>query len=747
MALRTADDDPKLNPGQIDSNRKFDALKNAEAKGTADSGSNNNDTSSSDSVNIAEENPSDSWQNNVSGNKPDSSKASGRFSFVKKKGPLTAIILTIVGGGIGIGGLLSPALLTQSILANLVQKFNIQETSLTIRTNKLIASKMSGEATDGSCKYILIACRFTKPSNRFLTKLEANGIKAFDKNGKLIEKKLLFPNTRPTLYKFTNSAGKEIPVDAKGLYDTLSNNAEFRASFHSASNSRFISLTDSVFNYIKGKFNFNITDKLSKAKDKKSLDSEIDDNVKINDSNLQTAAKEGGELADDEVKAIITEEADKSAKKLARAGKGSLINLGAGAICLVTDVPGLITKATRAFRMGQLIKYSMVFLSAFGAIKAGDATPAEASVIGDALTKVGKDGKTAMDSFGMKYSILGDTRPVDDNYKAFIPGGTTKSWLGGITRVTDSDIKKGSCAVMTNPVTGETINVILGGVGVVGAIANLTLGYILSSVIGEVLPPLIDVAIQHIDVKKIITYLAGDITSDLSDEKIGDALVSGASHVMGQTANAGGNMPLSVDDAVVYGGLTKQVQLAYAEEDRATLSPFNVTSPNTILGSIIQKIIPYYLSASSTVGSIAHNLSFMSNIVFGSFSTALQPLTVGAESVDKSQYQLCDDPDIKNVVAAGPYCNIIYGVPKDYLDIEPTTVVTDLIASGDIDEKTGEPIQESALEEWVTLCTNGTTDILKDCKITNKTANYALYTIDHRIQISMDGETDTEEGQ
>jgi len=40
----------------------------------------------------------------------------------------------------------------------------------------------------------------------------------------------------------------------------------------------------------------------------------------------------------------------------------------------------------------------------------------------------------------------------------------------------------------------------------------------------------------------------------------------------------------------------------------------------------------------------------------------------------------------------------------------------------------------------VASCTDGTTDAAEGCKITDKkTANYALYTIDHRIQQSLDG--------
>lgn len=696
------------------------------------------------------------WANKVSGIAPDKSKSSGRFKFAKKKGPLMAIILTVVGGGFGIGALLSPALLPMSILGNLLNKFNTGEISATVRANKLIVSKMSENATSGSCNIIKIACRFTKPSNRFLSQLEKNGIKSLDKEGNVIEKKLIFPNTRPAKYKFTNSAGESVEVGAKDLYSTLLNNNEFRAAFHSASQTRFMSLMDSIANSIKLKFGLSFNDKLSGVKDESGVISEVDNNIKVDDAAAKAAANTEGKAAStvakeeaDVIDNIITEEADNSVAKLAKAGKGDAIGLIAGGVCLLTDVPGLIISANRSFQMGQLISYSVTFLSAFSAIKAGDATPQEVSAIGNVLTKV-VNGKSAMDSFGMKYSITGQTKPDSTSYKKFAPGSGVLKSLGGINAITSSAAKKATCNVITDPKTGAAINVALAantadtlGASLVLAVVNVGLGYILSYIAEKTLPPLINAALAHIPLQSVLQSFFGDLTKNLSGEDIGDAITSGASQLMGQTANAGGNMPLTVTQAVAYENTTKQIQLAYAEEDRATKSPFDITSPNTMLGSIVQSLAPYYAKIKFNTSSMMSNLAVIGNMITSSFGIAMQPLTANAASTDSSQYQLCDDPSIKDSdVAAGPYCNIIYGIPTDYLDEDPVTVVNNLIASGDINEDTGDPIPDKGLESWITLCTGGRADEASNCKITNKTkAEYAIYTIDHRIQKSMDDAT------
>lgn len=771
MALGMSDEEyekanPDLNPGERDYNEKFTDLNNAEKNGNIETNENQSTQKNNENdLKGAEEKPNNGWTNNFSGKQNSKNKTNGRFSSFKKKGPLTAIILTMVCGGIGFGGLLSTAALPMAVLANLVNKFNTGETSLTIRANKVMASKISSETTSGSCNIIKIACRFSKPSNRFLTQLEKNGVKALDSSGNVIEKNVIFPNTRPASYKFTNNAGESIEVEAKNFYSTLAKNSEFRAAFHSASQTRFMSLMDSVASSIKIRFGFSSANKLSGVKDESSLTSELDNSVKVDDSAIKSAANTEGKTAaaviEEEkgaVKELIEEEVDASIGKVTKAGKGSVIGLASGVVCMVTDIPGLIVSVNRNFQMVQLIRYSASFLSAFGAIKAGDATPQEVSAIGDMLTKT-VNGKSAMDSFGMSYVMTDQKIPNNNNYRKFSPGSSIVTALSSVTKVTNSVEKKAACNVMMNPVTGEAINIGLAansvdtlGVSLVAAVANLALGAALSYVIEKVAPPAVELAMNVIPINSILQLFIGDLTKDISGESVGDAITSGASHIMGQTANAGGNMPLTVAQAVAYDNTTKQIQLAYAEEDRATKSPFDISSQNTMLGSIMQSLLPYYAKLKFNTGSVTSNLATIGNMITKSFGIAMQPLIAGATSIDSSQYQLCDDPSIKdNDVAAGPYCNIIYGIPPEYLDEDPIAIINKLIASGDIDEETGEPkdkgndafgVAKESLKSWMELCTDGKTNEASNCKINDKTrAEYALYTVDHRIQKSMDEAT------
>jgi len=715
------------------------------------------------------------WKDRTTGNPKSSMEPTGFIAAAKKKSPIIAIIFTLFAGGIGIGGLISPAFLTQSIMAKIVDKFNLQETSMTIRTNKLIASKMTESTTVGSCtSFVTILCRFSRPSNRFLQQLEKNGITALDSKGNKIISGGILPNARTSKLRYTNSAGKEVDIPAKDLYKTLSTDVEFRTGLHNASMTRFQSLADEVFMRIKMKFGFTVADPLNKrikadadlgldGKSTKtasqSLESVVEDTVAI-DKNVMAAIKDGGTAATEQLTEALTEEAVSEANTVNKSTSAAtkFVSLA----CMLSNGPTLVTKAVRGFQMTQLIKYSAIFLTVFGAIKAGDATPEEVSAVGNSLTQV-SNGKSAMDSFGMNYVINGDTAPQNNNYIKFAPGAAVILALAGVTAITNSTEKKAICNMAGNPVTGAGIDAALAlnsgetmGITAGLAILDIALGMALGEVLSRTLPPLIEAAVKIVPVgdimNNVLGFFVGDLTKGLVGENVGDALVSGASNVMGQTGNQGGNMPLTVTDAVAYAEKTKQVQLAYAEEDRATKSPFDITSPNTMLGSIVQRIVPYF-AKSDSIGSTSSTIASIANVITGSFSTVFQPLTVSAADPG-AEYTQCADPDLKdNDVAAGPFCNIIYGIPPKYLDKDPVTIVNELIASGDIDPESGEPIDNTSvaaliqkgtemgaptLKSWVDMCTDGKSDQANNCKITDETANFALYTIDHRIQKSMD---------
>jgi hypothetical protein len=733
-----ADEDERLSPAsrklqdaeqQSGYDKDFDALTNPDHM--AKDGKSGN---LSNGIRQAEEDGG--WQDNTS-SEPTSVKGKGRG----RKGPVIGLIGILTGGGIGAAIFSFQALLPIDVLQNLISKYDIQNTSMTIRTDKLIASKITNSATSGSCNVIQIACRFSRPSNKLLNQLEKNGITAVDKTGAKITGTGLFPNTRPASYKFTGSDGKEITVAAKDFSKTLASNAEFRAAFHSAYNPRFIGYADAIFKAIETRFGFNKQDSTANEKDAKSTQETINEEVAGEDEGVPAAEAAGGDALDTEAEGILTKDITSSAEEVAESGKGNAVGLLSGVVCTAVDIPGLVSKTVRAYQMAQLIKFAMVYLTAFSAIKAGDATQNEIATITSSLTIVSA-GKSAMDSFGMKSALFGDTVPAKtDSYLKFSPGGNVVAALSGVTRYTDSTLKNQACSVAENPATGAGIDLATSETIVI-PIVNAAAGFAISEALQYVLPPIISAGVQALAqsgvLKTVLQYFLGNLTQNLVGDDTGNALASGASNLMSQTANAGGNMPLTVNQAVAYNADTQEVNLAYAQEDRATLSPLDASNPNTALGSIVASFLPYY----GTIHNASDILSTIGSIVPNSLSTLFGGSANAADTA--TQYEGCDDVSITdNNVAAGPFCNIDYGIPSQYLNEDPIDVLNNL-GPANIDPDTGDPVPGSDLQTWLTNCTDGTTNQLSDCVISDEThAEYALYTVDHRIQSTMDGEDTT----
>jgi len=242
MALRLEEDDPSLNPGQIHAEKQFNGLKNAEENGNSQDkpkGNNSSDTNNIDNVKNAEDNPNSDWKNNVSGEKPDTKKVGGRFSFIKKKGPLTTIILTVVGGGIGIGGLLSPGLLIVNLKEMMVGKFNAQLTSMDIRTNKILKNKTLGNF--GVCTSVIsIACKYSSMSDKQIANFKKAGIDI-----EIDESKTILGRNKPSKLTFEGDV-----ITPEKFSSELATNTKFRAAVKKGYNPLFAGFADKIGNKV-----------------------------------------------------------------------------------------------------------------------------------------------------------------------------------------------------------------------------------------------------------------------------------------------------------------------------------------------------------------------------------------------------------------------------------------------------------------------------------------------------------------
>ena len=786
MALDTRDDrDTELNPGQSITDEKFNDLArrteiddlevayNAPSADDTARSLHNSEVNPSKPLRVSDGDASVATRNDEDANfyRPESNyggakskwgrglSKSNANAILKRGGPIGLIIALLGVGGFGISGLL--ALMPIHVLENLENKFNIQNTSLTMRTDKLLASKMSGNATSGSCNIVKIACRFSRPSNTFLKTLAKHGITAEDADGNPISgSDGKWVNKIPKNYIYMKD-GVETKVPADKFYSTLVSEADFRAGFHAAYNPLYDGFNDLKANIVKRLNGFNYRDTLKNAKDADDAQKKVSASSAGEDVGAAAAGEDpakASSVVSKEVEGLANKEVGTLEKVGLKGGNG--VGVIAGGVCLLTDTPQVIASAVSLYQKRQFIDYAAeLLLTPASAMKAGEDGPSEVSALGDYLSKPDKNGKSALDSFGLRFAMGEATIPAKgDPYIKFSPGANVYSKISGLLTVTDSSVRKNACSAATNPATGLAVDAVLAanagetfGATLVAAGINAAAGVAASVLLSNVIMPLVSPIIGTIG-QHVLSAFMGDLTANLTGEDAGNAIASGAANMMAETANAGGNVPLTPTEAVAYNNETQSVNLAYAKEAQATLSPLDATSQYTALGSFVNNIIPYVSDFSSLTGIF----STVKNIAFSPMN--LLSNVTKSSALSSSEYTQCGDPNLQGV-AAGPFCNVLYGIPPQYLDVDPETVVNYMVANHDIDENTGEPAPSSDYADWMDLCLEGGSDgsvdnsdttQTKNCMIdtnttdaTTKTANdknamFAIYTIDHRIQVQMD---------
>jgi|GEM_PF-4409690 len=676
--------------------------------------------------------------------------------LLKKSAPITAITGLLVGLGIGASMFFSPSMLLVHIKEVITSRFNIQSTTLDARTNKILVKKLTSVGTSGCGTLSVQACKYSRMSNKMLTKLEAAGLVPVDSKGKPIEIKDGYGSERP--YGFTNpdgslglSEGKI--VKAGEFKQFLSDNPKAAGTFRRVFNPTWATFWDSTYmDKFLGRYGLG---KASTVKGdteddvKASFDDEVDGTTKerltigatAQDGESEDSAK-ARQAAAGEADSLITKAGAQSTEDLAQtlgkevggAGKvtgGAL--LIANLYCMAAST-GKIAKAVRVIQMGQIIAYGLLFLQAADEIKSGNGSVAKAAFFGTALTTVIVDTatqtvkkKAATDSVNMKYALLKDsgaTSSTSDGTK-YLPGGGIVSMLQQFSNAVSGkgDVKKALdnfCAAVSSD-AGQAASLLLDFTPV--GLAMTAIGYVVGQFSGVLLAP-------------ILGMLAGKIVdSSLQAEDLGNAAAAGMVQTVSEGANAGAMMAMTPSQTSAYLEKHAETQLANARIDQATLSPFDTSSPNTFLGSIMTQMIPYYGSMQSVTGIFGS----IAKLVGSSFSSIVSPTS---SALDSSDIGGCPDKALEEEgVAVGKLCNIWYAIPVEYHDIDVKENQTTLEAKNQLNPD-GTPVTGSDAEKYLTECATGDgSAATAACVIDNEDkARYALSYIDRRLQRDMDGE-------
>lgn len=659
------------------------------------------------------------------------------------RGKLSGRKWWIISGG-GLAGALVAALIASvgplSLVINLKEvltgRWDTRAVTSEIRSRHLLANRLGEENTRG-CGIVKLACRYTKPSNKLIKRLDREGIKAFDSDGNIIDKQSwVLGKKRPASYQLPNGQ----KISAADFKRTILTNPSVASAFRRAHNPRWANWADSVAHKLLKRFG--IAKRIPPEFDKQHSN-------KKDLEKLMASLSKTDKLGKNAAKDLIQKNTDIAVKSISKktAKSGDPLLMAGGLACGALSLPGVVTATIKGITDLQKIRYAFPFLVLADAMKAGRATPEQVSNLASLLTET-QNGKSAMDSFGMRNGLLGDVGVAGSNYKKFVPGsglGITKD----LAVITSDKRIRDFCGALTS---SDTSLLVSAAKGIKAAMASNPIGWVaiaadaaiwtldktglLDKGIELILGGASKVILDLVGADEILNYFAGNITENLSADDRGNVIASGVNAMFSTAANMGGDAPLTIPQSTAFQqSIAEPVRLAWAQDDRSTLSPLDVSSPYTFLGSLVSGFYPHILrSKSMALGA----LSGVGNL----FSRTITPKTFASSSlINPKEYEMCDDPSIRsNNIASSPFCVPYHGIPAEFVGIDPVEALVELQKMGFIDGE-GDVVPGSEMEDFINDCLSGETLSYTGCTIqSRKQALFSLYLKDKFEADAMDTE-------
>ena len=623
-----------------------------------------------------------------------------------------ASIVTILLAGGGILFYVSQTMLPQHLSTLITKATDIQYPSYVARNQRVFKHTLSSSGSTNE-----ISSRYTSVSPYIKRRLAKNEIEVgyLDKNGSFSTNQLADGDSAVLKY------GDEI-IRADDFQAKYANDANFREAYTKAKRGRVAGFYDSSAEQYNEKHAItrDIFDDARETGDSKIDDENFRETVNnhVTGSEASVNSVRSGSGDSDEIgkngDAIETAkiEGDTPEAKARTfvngiAGKVERGATAANLACVGLRIANMAAVTVSAYQVFQSISYFMSLAEPISKTIAGegDASPTNSvlnfftSVTDSIVQYVDNDGNVRNETTtGSPLQASGaqlvlTSTPVNKNKIApysvnnIFGSAALVAATTGASQLTCSGVMAGSAVVSlaANAVPGGTLAKF-----VINAVANTVGGIALTATVGAI-------------VNAIVPYVAKIFTSDIFQNYHGipggEFWIQGAANANFKLANhASAFMPASEEYVKEQNRETVVVLNQEAEVDRLHRSPFDVSSPNTFLGSLISKLS--FSAAGSTLGN---GLAGFGSLISNSFK-ALNPTASAADEdvIYTSSYGDCGNNGLDTV------CDV-YGtvIPaRDYstINLSPDDKKYHSVIAPNLDAN-GNIIQGSELSKFIYACT------------------------------------------
>lgn len=607
----------------------------------------------------------------------------------KKQAPIIAIFLLIIAAILGVISLLSPATLILHITQTIVDKFDTQQTSAESRANLLLNSKWIDHQPNS--EYRIINDYRQIPDN-LVKNLEQEGFNINIKNNQI--ESIFFKNQ---------------PISQQDFLNRLQTDLAIIEAKNNSYNSKRVLFQDESWQ--KHAHNLRLSKQGFAQDGDKSIDSLKQQELEITkitdpemrfNTEVPTETDEQGNTKEIQSPSVnifkslnhnlkyINQQADKVSQTKESPFYKSFDNLklveanfiNNQSACGLYHNNKFLQNYAKTPQAGQQSRLAFNLFIESEKIKAGIASPESVEFYGKRLTDtftttkpggVVVETKAGTDSVGYKYAAFGDTLELNESAERYVIGASP-SVANSLKTINSSNQQ---CDNQEPGLLKRFFNKFFNN------LANLLQPF---KVNNEFLNNLLNSGKSRQLTENTIAAMSNlKVAPNTSGEDLVNSSVASAGHLFGRLAAIGGNNILSKKQAVSYLKQQDEFLARQGKIEAKNLSPFDIKSKHTLMGSVISSNLHIFNHTSSirTVGqSIIKSAKLGLSQLFP--TSQAKKLTIN--------HNQCQDPELLKLnkyfngdeIALDIFCNPIYGVDITALKTDPISVIKRLISSGDL---------------------------------------------------------------
>ena len=640
------------------------------------------------------------------------SKLNSKGKFRKRFAPITIIMSLLFGGGALFFA--SQSFLGPHLSSLYTEATDLQFTSYNSRNTRIFKYLING---GDQIKISRFSKKYTTFTPYMKSRLKKNGIEVgkIDANGNFKASKGL--STHKTVLKYNDEI-----IDANSFQNKFASDANFREAYYRAKRGRVAGFFDdsASYYYKKKGATRDIFDQYKSTGDNdtdtKNFKDVVNDRVTGTDADINTVGRRKNEETGEEIvekngddfdtKKATGDTPEAKARSMVNSIAGKVSTVGAP-VCSALRIANMAAVTVSAYQIFQSIAYFLSLMESVSKTMAGEG---DASAINETLnfltTETTNDVQYVnSDGTSTTKSVTGS--PLQSNGAKLILGNTPSEQ----SQNAPYSIKNITRAATTIAVSTGATNVVCDGVLAASAVMSLvanavpggTLASFIVSAVAHTIGGIALTGIISTIISTIIPYVAKVFATNLFENytgiPAGELFSQGAATSNFKLSTQGSAyMPASEEYIKRQNNETALALAQEAELDRLHRSPFDISSKNTFLGSLVSKFafLAYTNNTFSGLSNFANTITKSLN-VFNPAASAYDNSTIYT-----SNYSSCINA-LDNTVC-DMYDQEIVGMDYSTIDLAPDDPTYVSVIEPNLDED-GKIKEDSDLAKFITVCT------------------------------------------